>query len=58
MSGDMVGRQEEVFPEASLVKITEEEYTARALMGEDETFEFSDIDEVHGWARSLGQEDG
>lgn len=54
----MVGRQEEVFPEASLVKITEEEYTARALMGEDETFEFSDIDEVHGWARSLGQEDG
>ncbi len=50
--------REEVFPVAALVKITEEEYTARALMGEDETSEFSDIDEVLEWARSLGKEDG
>lgn len=47
--------REEVFPEAFLVKITEEEYTARALMGESEEGEFSGIEELVEMLEGLGK---
>jgi hypothetical protein len=47
--------REEVFPESALVKITDEEYTARAMMGEQN--ELSDIDDVLEWAESLSRGD-